>query len=317
MKISNEYVNIKTNKRNITLKNMILNNYLYNFLKNILPNDIDFNTVYFQFFDRCFIKVEEKIEFNEKDMIPLDQFDFYFMNPIIDETNNKYSSTINYIFKTFDNRVYNAKNLETQSIIDGKQFIGKKITEIGFATFDSNCVGAILDVSNYDIYYDEGFSIFRKDTITSDSTFIQSGIIETPFHFKFLNRPYNSSEIRYLSRISGIGLAKNINKIEKTYDVLAEYPQNPTEDEMSIKLKILNDDGTTKNIYNPIRLGISTSLNSYIPFCVSEGEYKYIMILYNVYYRTPNGIYLYDTYMQAINLNKHGDLDLKIKFERG
>lgn len=309
MKLANNFVEIRNNKKTITLKNMILNNYLYSFLKNIISHDF-----LQQYFSKCYIKIDTSVAFNKKSMIDIAEFDFYIKNPIVNEINTKNLSIIDYIFKPLEGKIYNAKNAITDTLISENEYRNKKITAIGFATNDSNYIGAIIDVSNYDIYYEDGFSIFRQDKIETEAIYYTDmpyGAPETPKHLKFLND-------NVVACVSGIGFGKTPYKIEERYNIKAiNYPESPTEDEMFVSFEILNDDGSHKPIYNQKNICFSyPSNNTYMPIYPTKNSYPYIMFEYEYYKKTPSMIYVEGWYWEAIKLNKYGNLKATIKYER-
>ena len=308
MKIKNEYVTIKSGKKHINLKNTIMNIYLSKFNAN---TDEAYN--YILSFDRCYIKLETPLLFNVSDYINASNFDFYFDTPIRAEELSENLAAINYSFTKNVNEVRNA-NSDNEEYIS--KYVGKKITAIGFfssipiANNTDILADAILDVSNYDIYCEENFSVTRRDTISTNGIFVsQSPNIKYPVHLRFINNDDGIS-----SYISHIGFGNSINKIDKLYNVgIYERPSN-FEDEQYVKFYAI--DSNNSYSYIPNR---PSFCNSYMPkklaFYPTSNNYKYAMFVYTCKNSLTNENE-YGKYWEVVENEKFGNTYAMIKFER-
>lgn len=301
MKLINDYVEIRNKNKTISLKNLILNNYLHTFINNIIDSG---NTPQKQYFHKCYIKLTDTLSFNTTSQIVGNSFDFWFENPIIYESPSVNSSTINYLFKSLNGRVYST---ETYKSIEETVYKGKKITAIGFFTEDNSFAGAVLDVSNFDMYYDEGFSIIRQDTIKTDAMFISKGQLATPKHLLFMNDNITS----YLKAI-GLGMIKD--EIQQRYNVIATDYSSRYTDKQYVEFSILKDDGGTSKIPN-----FSSMCKSFLPMYLSKyptrNNFKYIMFIYEATYEV-NEKKVTAEYWEVMDINVYGKLKLTIKYER-
>lgn len=304
MKIKNEYVTIKTGKKNITLRNTIMNTYLSRFKSNTSE---EYN--YTQWFDRCYIKLDTPLSFEASDSVHVIDFNFYFTKLIREESISNNSSTINYYFTKNVNKIFNAL---TDNEEYASKYVGRKITAIGFFSSEpfgimGMLAGAILDVSNYDIYYEENFSVTRRDTISTDGIFVsQSTNIEYPLHLKFIN---NDDGIN--TYISHIGLGNSIDKISKIYKVGVYESTSIWSDEQYVKFYAINSSNAYGYIPNHMSL-----CRSYMPrrlaFYLTSNCYKYVMFVYTC---KKNDID-YGQYWEVVENKNYGNTYAIIKFER-
>lgn len=182
MKVKNEFIKIKSGSKEYELRNMILDEYLNRFCKRQLEiekhNNYAVNTKLvgvFLKFDTPIgdISYDSKIDVN-------DIFDISFVSSHTNTTQtiSENSIVIQYnIQQKLNESVYDLKNMSNYSEL--KDYIGKKITAIGFASFFASYgtvtinTCAILDTSNYNIYVQDNqvLSIVRRDIISTDGIF--------------------------------------------------------------------------------------------------------------------------------------------------
>lgn len=159
MKIKNESVTIKIGNKEKSFRNLILNSYIDLFADSFL----EFKNKLLRY---CYIKfdttqiIDENSKAMEYDTIL--ETDFYKLKETFSENN------------IINDYLYDMPVLEQKEI---SEFVGHKITGIGFGDYDYNInqyvLYAFLDVSKYQIVVQEGQNIVisRKDKITSDLQF--------------------------------------------------------------------------------------------------------------------------------------------------
>jgi len=291
MKISNDFVEIKSGKKNILLKNLILNNYLHIFLNNIVDSG---NTPNKQYFHKCFIRLDSALTFDTTSQIPQNEFDFWFENPVVAQTPSENSCTISYIFKAINGMVYDA---DTFQKVEETVFKGRKITAIGFFTSDNSFACAILDVSQYSLFYDEEFSVARQDTISTDGVFYSKDGLTTPSHLYFLNDDIES-------RLTEIGIGDSYENMTRysieAVDFSSTYADNQ-------HVTFAGDENDIENLFSVCR----TYLPRYLPMYPTRNSYKKIFYIYT---QTQDSIQ--KEYVEIKNLELTGDLKIKIKYER-
>ena len=221
--------------------------------------------------------------------------------PIVSEIQSVNTSTINYVFKAHNGKVYSTTSGEIEEI----EYKNRKIMAIGFFTQDNAFAGAILDVSSFDIYYNEGFSIARQDTIKTDTLFYSNDGLEKPNHLLFLNDNISS-------RVTAIGLGKNPYEISERLDVIASDYSSIYEDNQFVRFSPNN----SETIANPKGVCLSYVSNStYMPLYPTRNGYEYIMFIYRTKYE-QNGVELEKEYWEAIKLSDYGNIKTTIKYER-
>lgn len=234
-------------------------------------------------------------------------------------------------------------------------YYGKKIVAVGFAvswtmSSKNNKICAVLDTSNYNIYLQANQKIecTRKDTISTDALFWSNDKrIKGPVHLcptggepllyqdpyaglreqdKLLFNKHTANPTKGV--LYSIGLSSYIDHIDKEFvigkDVIAV--QNGTE--LSIQ-SINNDYNFEKELHS--HNSIYPASNLY-PI---KSNYKYVIFKYKVYQELDKAVYteITDTgvsffyegtqtdtksyYHQAIPINKFGESNFKIKYERG
>jgi hypothetical protein len=352
MKIKNELVSLKIGNKQYDFKNLILDEYLKRFILRQLdtttlryiPYQIMLNTILFKF-DTPFENLSPQSE-----IFP-ENFDIAFIggcksvitiaSPSIITTKYTYDME-NFIYD------YNKKKGGNLPFED---YYGKKIVAIGFSSYfasftNKNKVCAILDTSNYNIYMqaNQKLECTRKDTISTDALFWSSDDrIKAPVHLS----PYGGEPLLYQNPYPGfreedkkffkarsaiptkgvlysIGLSSYTDYIDKEFvigkDVIVV--QNGTE----LSIQSINNDFNFEKELHPNNL-IYPSANLY-PI---KSNYKYVIFKYKVYQEIEKGVYDEDNnlnfeyiqtdtksyYYQAIPIDKFGETNFKIKYERG
>ena len=352
MKIKNELVSLKIGNKQYDFKNLILDEYLKRFILRQLdtttlryiPYQIMLNTILLKF-DTPFENLSPQSE-----IFP-ENFDIAFIggcksvitiaSPSIITTKYTYDME-NFIYD------YNKKKGGNLPFED---YYGKKIVAIGFSSYfasftNKNKVCAILDTSNYNIYMqaNQKLECTRKDTISTDALFWSSDDrIKAPVHLS----PYGGEPLLYQDPYPGfreedkkifnarsaiptkgvlysIGLSSYTDYIDKEFvigkDVIVV--QNGTE----LSIQSINNDFNFEKELLPNNL-IYPSANLY-PI---KSNYKYVIFKYKVYQEIEKGVYGEDNtldfeyiqtdtksyYYQAIPIDKFGETNFKIKYERG
>ena len=352
MKIKNELVSLKIGNKQYDFKNLILDEYLKRFILRQLdtttlryiPYQIMLNTILLKF-DTPFENLSPQSE-----IFP-ENFDIAFIggcksvitiaSPSIITTKYTYDME-NFIYD------YNKKKGGNLPFED---YYGKKIVAIGFSSYfasftNKNKVCAILDTSNYNIYMqaNQKLECTRKDTISTDALFWSSDDrIKAPVHLS----PYGGEPLLYQDPYPGfreedkkifnarsaiptkgvlysIGLSSYTDYIDKEFvigkDVIVV--QNGTE----LSIQSINNDFNFEKELLPNNL-IYPSANLY-PI---KSNYKYVIFKYKVYQEIEKGVYGEDNtldfeyiqtdtksyYYQAIPIDKFGESNFIIKYERG
>ena len=343
MKIKNDLISIKIGKKHYDFHNLILDEYLKVFATTQVDVEENNKTKNRKNLTYLLLKFDTPIEnLNEKSVLVNEDFDVFTFD----------SSTIQQVS---DERISVQYNYRVNSIVDFSSpnypeniaisnYNGRKITAIGFNSFGGKStavytnVKAVLDTSNYNIYLQENqeFIVTRKDIITTDALFYTSNKnkVPGPLHLmpitnKAVITPkklYNTAGNLMISGsdesygiIYSVGLSSYIDRIDKEFIIGqdVEITQNGTE--LSIE-GIENYLSNEKLLYPNFNLYPSSSL---YPI---KTNYKYIIIKYKVWQNILSGTYenpvytMTDTgyfYHQALPIDKFGNLNLKIKYERG
>lgn len=316
MKVRNDYVKIKTNEKEYTFHNLILDEYLDLFAKgNIEIND---NAGY-KAMMYCLIKLDNELQFNEDSKISNHDFDF-----IIADTMNLRNKIINgdIVFNTnqvvtnynyLGNNCFKYENGTTKSA-ELEDYINRKITTIAFcATInEEQNVFSILDVSKFNIIITSGMelNIKRRDSIENDMIFYSDNPqITFPVHLSPYGIPsvYGSETKDNNAKIYSIGLGYYPNKVEIEKNILLYETDVSKTGEVSIQGIEINKKGSP--MYPSIRLYPNNKLYP------SQRRYKYIILKYGLH---EDGINLGAFYSQAMKITKnYGINSLKIKYERG
>lgn len=344
MKISNEYVEVKFGNKKLTLKNLILDEYLSILARTQYDKEeavkYGFGAKYFK---RCYLKFDEPIEDISSSMTLSEaDFDIYFDGTTITVSNNINSTSILYKF-TSEYGYYDIN--QGKYIYDFFSEIGgKKITAIGFSTrqdiinTDSKIL-AILDTSNYslNVPIDSPLIISRKDNSTTDAVF-NSKDVDFPLHLSsiglrqirlFGDQALHSSEY---GLIYSVGLGSSAGVMQEEY-IVGEDVDIKQIDDYSFKFVLQK---ATENTYYPNN-GIYLSSSKYptrynvIKEIYPQNEimptsgkypmqstYKYIIIKYKCYYVDTNKQIVYSgkEYTMSIYSEKKGLFDVITKIER-
>lgn len=352
MKIKNELVSLKIGNKQYDFKNLILDEYLKRFILRQLdtttlryiPYQIMLNTILFKF-DTPFENLSPQSE-----IFP-ENFDIAFIGECKSVITIASPSIITTKY-TYDmeNFIYDY-NKKKGGNLPFEDYYGKKIVAIGFSSYfasftNKNKVCAILDTSNYNIYMqaNQKLECTRKDTISTDALFWSSDDrIKAPVHLS----PYGGEPLLYQNPYPGfreedkkifkarsaiptkgvlysIGLSSYTDYIDKEFvigkDVIVV--QNGTE----LSIQSINNDFNFEKELHPNNL-IYPSANLY-PI---KSNYKYVIFKYKVYQEIEKGVYDEDNnlnfeyiqtdtksyYYQTIPIDKFGETNFKIKYERG
>lgn len=348
MKIKNDLIRIKIGKKQYDFNNLILDEYLKRFIKAQLDKDNLDSISNNRKLDYCFLKLDTPLEnlsgstiLNNKD------FDISFVfNSKNSQIVNDKQITIQYDYKINNNVSvvdYDKPNNQNIKLSD---YYGRKITAIGFNSYwvdDSDSswevpICAVLDTSNYNIYLQENqeLAITRKDIITTDSLFFSNNknkvpgpahlapcgvkqIIEQPDIYDetgSLKHSYNDNGYGILY---SIGLSSYTDYIDKEFIIGqdVEVEENGTE----LNIKGLENYLITDNSLFP-----SNSIYPSAGLYPIKTNYKYLILKYKVWQNVHSGDFYNvittptDTgyyYYQALPIDKFGELNLKIKYERG
>ena len=342
MKIKNDLISIRIGRKQYDFRNLILDEYLKAFANSQLDVESVRKVTNGKSLYYPLLKFDTPIQnLNEKSVLVNEDFDifslYYTANQEVSE--NQITTQYNY---TFD-EVIDFSSLNYPNQISISNYIGRKITAIGFSSFGGksssvySTVRAVLDTSNYNIYLqpNQEFTVTRKDIISTDALFYSNNVnkVPGPLHLmpvfnKAVIKPnwlYDESGL-YIGGtdesygiIHSIGLSSYINRIDKEFVIGEdiEITQNGAELEIEGIENYLSNE---KLLYPNSNLYPSSSLYPV------KSNYKYIIIKYKVWQNILSGTYenpvrtMTDTgyfYYQAVPINKFGKLDLKIKYERG
>ncbi len=205
MKVKNEYVDIILGSKKYHFKNKILYQYLSRIADRQLAKQGNFAYKSFAL-NYCFLKFDTPLESDEPVINDFNVWIGVNQDTRGIESLGNSGTTIKYNYSD-DSGVYDLKNNVNYENNGLQNFIGRKITAIGFnsrfnnsgAYPNSSKMCAILDTSNYNIVINEGerLLVVRKDTIQSDAQMITEfpDIIKAPTHL----RPYGLREIESLN----------------------------------------------------------------------------------------------------------------------
>lgn len=304
-KIENVCVDIKVGKKEYHLKNLILDVYL-NRYANCLIDDCGSQK---NLMSICLIKFDTPLQNLLPDMkVRNDTFDIGIKRSSfdIDISTNKVTTKYKYLNDPFE---YSA-HIKTHK---WSEYIGKKICTLGF-NYDWNqslMINAIIDVSNYDIYIEEGQDVYitRIDTISTDAMFTPSSDkIKGPVHLSpnglksILESPFNA-----YAKLTKVGLSNNPKEIQR---------------EFNLDYEVANNIFKIKNLYSPVGVYPSDNLYPSNDLYPDDIPYDYLVLKFVLYQNMDNGTNETPTdtgewYLQTIPLRKNGKIDLNIKYERG
>lgn len=351
MKIKNELVSLKIGNKNYEFKNLILDEYLKRFVSTQLDVTSRFKVSSSIGLDYVFLKFDTPFENLSSDSVLLpENFDIVFADGpksvITDISEN--TITTKYVYATNGN-IYDYKKMHGGDL-PFSDYYGKKIVAIGFAPWwgRKNKIGAVLDTSNYNIYMQEGqkIEIARKDTIFSDTLFWSNDKrVKGPVHLcpqggvpllyqdpyaglkEEEKKLYGALEAQHTKgALYSVGLSSYSDYIDKEYIIGKDVQVIQNGAELIIK-SINNSYNFEKELYPNSSIFPSSSLYP------AKSNYKYVIFKYKVYQdlvkivshtadESTSGEYVYtqtDTgsyYYQAVEIDKFGDSNLKIKYER-
>ena len=308
MKIKNEYIEIKKGNKFFTKRNMILDTYLHQIFNSQIAIDHDTTTISY-----CYVKFDtplENINYNSE-VDPTDYFDvilwsFRSVAPVIKTSNNLIK--LIYKFSTQNFRMYyNGESWLTPNDKKFNMFAGRKVTAIGFGSY--NKLFAYLDTSNMNIIINENenLQITRVDSIQSD------GIVKDydyPLHLAqdVINKTVVGRENKLYAQLYSIGFGNIAGYMEEEYligDVTTGRDNN------SITLEV----NRTKKV------GHYPSENLHLGFYPTIDNSKLLIFKYRLYQRElRNGqyvtVYLDKYYTMNMPNENSGDLQIKLSIER-
>lgn len=327
-KIKNLSIDMKIGNKEYKFRNLILNKLLNNYAKSLIEN---YNKGLCSM-DTCCVKFSP-IDIDENLDLTNSDFDICVLNSNKNTTVSNASVTIKNVCSTENTIVYDYNERTTHEL---NYYVGKKIYVLGFTfTFASGAgINAILDVSNYDIiiYENEILVITRIDEISSDSIF--TSFDEKVLGFVHLapegidgilppqtlwNEDHTVSTTIYnnaYAKLEKISFANEIGEHELEVDIGSNYA-------------VLNNIFTIRNVLCPKVIFPNSNLFPSSELYTLAQYYKYINLHFKLYQKIAEGTYddyeLVETYtgaeyMQSIpvkEIEKDGNLEIKIKYERG
>jgi len=341
MRIRNDLVSIKIGKKKYDFKNLILDEYLKRFaMKQANKDNVNLSTCSTKLkycllkFDTSFTDLKNDTELctNDFDVCLVEK-----TSNVLQEVSEQ-GVTIQYTYKS-DGAIWDyEKDTSENNYI--KNYYGKKITAIGFATTwvpsseaKKNKVCAVLDTSNYNIYLqsNQELVITRKDTISSDALFYcNNKKIKGPIHLC----PIGGEPLLQHGIINGIkvnptdgilysvGLSPSSTRIEKEFIIGKDIQIEQIDNKLIIK--DVNNCFCRESEYVLHPSNYLYPNENVFPL---QSKYKYVVFKYKiwqdiisfefnseeiVYTPTDTGI----CYYQAIEISKNGLLNLEIKYER-
>ena len=333
MKIKNEKILIKCGKKRIELRNLILDAYLNQFANAQISIGNAVSTDFQKCLNYCLLKFEEPLNFDKTSKIPNENFDVALIgDELIRQEGNEKKVIIQYDY------VFNANSFfyDYKKKYGGQymsEYYGKKITAIGFNSWWTPTtkekfipVCAIVDVSNYNLYLQEGqeFSITRKDIIATDIEFYSpTDKIKYPVHLA-----PNNIENLYLPELKAYEYWDPV-----AYPVL--YSIGFGNDKINIMEEhiIENDEAflnakDNKLYVNNLKIYESISnifLPQFLPFTGARSNYKYIILKYKIYQRlndssgdntTSKNIDSGYYYQCVMPITEYGQKSVVISYER-
>lgn len=337
MKVKNEYVKIKSGKKEYTLKNYIYDSYLKLFSnrqKSIyeFPGITETDETKL---DACHIKFDEPLE----DYRNADILDFDLQIPLKQYSltgNEKGTSTI---------YEYSSLMINYANPIDLTPYDGKKITAIGFSgvtryhdVYAFRKLYACLDTSYYSIYVnkEQGIEVSRKDTIQSNA--LCDGY-QYPLHLAPVLERFSEPDDEHHGNIGrirpilySVGFGSMRGKMAEEW-IIGQDAEIQTIDDfkygvamknpISVPLYPSNISYPSNSLY-PIQPEFKETIhpqenrfpsNSMYPI---KAGYNYIIFKYRLYYNTLGDIiYLDEYYTMSYPYNPKGIFIATNKIERG
>ena len=328
-KVKNLSIDIKIGNREYKLKNLILNTLLNSYVKKLTIQYDQMRTV----LASCMLKFSNLENITGDSLIRCDTFDICITTANINSLNSANKIINKYVYNSENEYIYDYSKQTSQNI-KISDYIGNKIYALGFSfagTDGSLNVDAVLDVSNYDMYIYEGEEILitRIDEISTDAIFESlHEKVKFPVHLlgqgiegiippqELWDSNHESSYIIYNNshaKLTNFGFGNKPDNIELEYDIEGNYEVN--ENIFSIK-----------KIWSPKGLYPSQDLYPSDDLYPDDIPYEYLILKFKLFQKVAEGTYedyievekfTGAEYLQAIPLDKRGNIDLNIKYERG
>ncbi len=333
-KVKNVSVNIQIGKKEYYFKNLILNTLLNNYANSLIDN----YNAWGKSLSHCLLKFEDFENISEDIELINNDFDICILNTSTDTFTSANKVTNKYVCYTEDNFIYDYKK-KTALNVKLSDYNGKKVYWLGFSyTFAyQKSVLAILNVSNYDVYIQDGeeLRITRIDEISTDAIFTSlHEKANAPVHLfpdgiqgifpakELWNADHTNGTTIYhnaYAKLTNFGLGNTPDNIEIEYDVTGNYEVN-------------NNIFTIKNIWSPKGLYPSNEVFPDDNLYPDLEPFNYLILRFKLYQDVAEDDATYDDvindrkiitkytgaqYLQAIPLDKRGNIDLNIKYERG
>ncbi|MEG0282625.1 MAG: hypothetical protein RR662_05555 [Clostridia bacterium] len=200
MEITNK--EIKIGNKSHKFKNLILNNYLQMYSNCFLEDSYKSLEIAYIMFDKKLHVTEDTTQMEYDVMLPS------FWMSAEDEAKQIVSNNsveIRYVFKNY------ASENELFTKVDWNQYVGKKITGIGFGAGDIlGKIHAFLDTSNYNLVIQENQNIVitRVDRLQTNANFFGVNI-NFPLHLSpnyFINTQNNNRRYKVVLKNVGFGV---------------------------------------------------------------------------------------------------------------
>lgn len=329
-KVKNVCVNIKIGKKEFTFKNLILDTLLCDYVNTLIYGSFPLKNL-----EICCIKFSELKNIAPSTFLQTNAFDITMDH--IHGNNIKVEATPHRIIHTYtyyseNNSFYDPSKGEK---VDISKYNGKKIYYLGFSDtpYRGGSIYAILDVSNYDIYMQDGeeLKITRIDEVSTDAIFtslhekVQAPVhlypdgIQGIFPLQVLwSKDHMSGMNIYnnaYAKLTNFGFGNTPNNIDIEYDIAGNYEIN--DNVFSIK-----------NIWSPKGLYPSNDLYPSNEIFPDDHPYKYLILRFKLFqfvadddatYENPSYVNKFTgaEYLQAIPIDKMGSVNFNIKYERG
>ncbi len=231
MRIGNEYVQIKLGNKTYIKKNMILDKYLNLIFRGQINPDINNPAL----INCCFIKFDTPLEnisydsdltkndFDIRMLTSTTTIKLYEQNFLRSSERTSDKITLRYKF-AFDSAFFEGDTIH--EAIDFRNYIGRKITAVGFGYYE-DCF-AVVDTSKMNIIINnsEQIEITRVDNFQSDAKCIG---FDYPLHLVNFNAYYNTNNSANeftIAKLYSIGLGNKEGLIEneiELYDTTIGY----------------------------------------------------------------------------------------------
>lgn len=219
MRIKNDFIIIQNGKKQIKLHNTILNTYISKIINNQLTTDPDERASLIM--NYAYLKFDSSLEFDKESNLQESDFD---LKVIYYTTNTDISpkTIVNNYFYKVDNSQYTVYDISSSSYItDLSNYVGKKITAIGFGgNYQAQgIIYACVDTSNYNVYIEDTntiFSIARRDIISTDSIFYTPNNVKGPIHLSDGQYHYDGGfpDYQLVGILDSVGLGLNSYKMD-------------------------------------------------------------------------------------------------------